>query len=142
MGASQWDMANFNKNKVWNICIRLIATGFHHQTWLSNYCALFEQTSCSEGILCTILLRNTIYTLSITTYDTKVYYRVVTKNLEGEFPSQNPTLPPKILFLSLYNYCSFYQLFAVVVYTQTLNVILKISPLGVLYRSVLCFWSE
>ena len=30
MGASQWDTVNFNKNKVWNISIRLVAISFHH----------------------------------------------------------------------------------------------------------------
>ena len=29
MGASQWDKVNFYKNKVWYICMRLVATGFH-----------------------------------------------------------------------------------------------------------------
>ena len=30
MCASQWDTVNFNKNKVWNISIRLVAISFHH----------------------------------------------------------------------------------------------------------------
>ena len=29
MGASYWDPVNATKNKVWNMCVRFIATGFH-----------------------------------------------------------------------------------------------------------------
>ena len=64
-------------------------------TWLLNYCALLEQTSCSDRIFCMIMLRNIFHTLFMTTLDTKVYNRVVTKHLEWELASQNPTLPPK-----------------------------------------------
>ena len=47
MGASQWDMVYFNKNKVWNICIRLIATGFHHYL---NFFKLAHDAFCKQTL--------------------------------------------------------------------------------------------
>ena len=47
MGASQWDMVNFNKNKVWNICVTLIATGFHHYL---NFFQLAHDAFCKQTL--------------------------------------------------------------------------------------------
>ena len=47
MGASRWDMENFNKGKVWNIRIRLIATGFHHYL---NFSKLAHDAFCKQTL--------------------------------------------------------------------------------------------
>ena len=47
MGASQWDIVNFNKNKVWNICIRLFATCFYHYP---NFFKLAHDAFCKQTL--------------------------------------------------------------------------------------------
>ena len=47
MGASHWYKVNFNKNKVWNIRIRLVATGFYRYL---NFLKLAHDAFCKQTV--------------------------------------------------------------------------------------------